>query len=185
MTRSRSHKKKITGSPGSPFLNKGISEKGLTEVHREYLGMQVPDDYFKQSKEIILKSIPMKNEQERRVFGLNRFIAYPIAASILILVAVAFWLQYRGTENVPVQQETKVAGVWERGMTEGDFLVNALLVDEAEMSRFADDYLFEQIVVKAELSEQQLEEFFINTMLVEDSLVNDYLDEGLVEHIVL
>lgn len=185
MTRSRSNKKKLTGRPGSPFLKEGISERGQAQVHKEYLGMQVPDDYFKQSKEIILKSIPMKNEQERRVFGLNRFIAYPIAASILILVAVAFWLQYRGAENVPVQQETKVAGVWERGMTEGDFLVNALLVDEAEMSRFADDYLFEQIVVKTELSEQQLEELFINTMLVEDSLVNDYLDEGLVEQIVL
>ena len=127
----------------------------------------------------------MKNEQERRVFGLNRFIAYPIAASILILVAVAFWLQYRGAEGTQVQQATKVAQGWEQGIWEGDFLVSAMLLDEAEMSRFAEDYLLEHIVLQAELSEQQLEDLFINTMLVEDSLVNEYLDEGIVEHIVL
>ena len=127
----------------------------------------------------------MEHEQERRVFGWNTFIAYPIAAAILILVAVALWLQYYGSVNNPLPEGSEVVQGSVASGQPSDFLVSSLLVSDEDIHRFVDDYLLEEVIVRADLSEQQLEDLFINTLLVEDSLVDDYLDESLLEQIIL
>ncbi len=48
-----------------------------------------------------------------------------------------------------------------------------------------DEFILNEIVVEAELSEQQLENIFINSLFVEDSLINSYIDKNLIENVVL
>lgn len=177
---------KITNEPsGIHFLKKENLKKDLAQEHKEFLGLDVPDDYFSKSKKNILKNLKMENEQKRTVFGLKPFIAYPIAASILLLIAITFWMQNKSIEsNLKVTDVDAIETVNELSTTE-DFLVSSLLVDDSKMDQYIDDYILNEIIVEAELSEQQLEDIFINSLFVEDSLINIYIDNNLIENIIL
>ena len=168
---------------GTHFLKDESHKKGLAQEHKEYLGMDIPDGYFSKSKNNILKSLPMENEQKRTVFGLKPIIAYPIAASIVLLIGITIWLQ-----NDPTNIEPKITNVKQMNSTDlnsDDFLVSSLLVDDADMEDFMDEFILNEIIVEAEISEQQLENIFINSLFVEDSLINSYIDKNLIENVVL
>jgi hypothetical protein len=185
MSEFNKNKKNRSAQSGNHFLKNDGQKKNLAQEHKEYLGMDVPDNYFSKSKETILKSLQTKKERKRTVFGLKPFIAYPIAASILLLVALTFWWQYTYNENNMEMIDVEVTvSSNEIGSTD-DFLVTSLLVDDADINQFTDDYILNEIIVEAELSEQRLENIFINSLLIEDSLINDYLDQNLFENIVL
>ena len=69
------------------------TNKDLTKLHKEKLGMDIPEDFFAKSKADILDSIPKIEEPKQTVFWLKPIIAYPIAASIVFLLGLTFWLQ--------------------------------------------------------------------------------------------
>ena len=94
MATSDKNKKNAPDQPGNHFLKDGIRKKELAQEHKDYLGMNIPDNYFPGFKENILKEIKMKKEQTKTVFGLQPMIAYPIAALILILVALSVYMPY-------------------------------------------------------------------------------------------
>ena len=168
---------------GNHFLKDDIHKKELAQEHKDYLGMDVPDDYFSKSKNIILNSLPMENEQKRTVFGLKPIIAYPIAASIVLLIGITFWMQ---NDTTTVEQKiTNIEKLNSMDYNSDDFLVTSLLVEDDEIDQFMDDFIMDEIIVDAELSEQQLENIFINSLFVEDSLINSYIDKSLIENVVL
>jgi hypothetical protein len=155
----------------------------LTKLHKEKLGMDIPEDFFLKSKADILDSIPKTEEQKRTVFGLKPIIAYPIAASIVLLIGLTFWLQ---NDTTTVEQKiTNIENMNSMDINSDDFLVTSLLVDDDEIDQFMDDFIMDEIIVDAELSEQQLENIFINSLFVEDSLINSYIDKNLIENVVL
>lgn len=189
-------------SPGR-FLRSETDKPDPGQLHKEYLGMEIPDGYFAESKRRILDalspadSIPHDKETEDkvvnqtekkssgRIFGLNRVVAYPLAASILLLIAIAIGLQKdRPVEAPAFDQESVVSRSSDLQDTD-DFLVRSLLVDDAEIDQFTDDYLIDQVLVRAEMSEQELENIFINSLFIDDSLVDEYLEESLVEQVIL
>lgn len=183
MAKKNKNSKNPIGQSGKGFLSDDIDKKGLAQAHKEYLGMDVPDNYFQRSKNNILKSLPMENEQKRTVFGLKPMIAYPIAASIVILIGFTIWLQNDPTTIE--QQNANVEQINSMDLNSDDFLVSSLLVDDGDMDGFMDDYILNEIIVDAELSEQQLENIFINSLFVEDSMINGYIDKSLIENVVL
>lgn len=161
-------------------LNKN---KDLTKLHKEKLGMDIPEDFFSKSKADILEAIPKIEDKKQTVFWLKPIIAYPIAASIVLLIGITIWMQNDTTDINP-----KITNVNEINLTDfdsDDFLVSSLLIEDENMDAFMDDFIVNEILVEAELSEQQLENIFINSLFVEDSLINSYIDKSLIENVVL
>ncbi len=192
--------KKVKKHPEDPFMEINSAKKhgqDMDQMHKDHLGMEIPEGYFAASKQRILDSVSSKEQagvkQEKvsqnmgsgRIFRLNRTIAYPLAASILLLIAIAIGVQRDSGIQSPVEdQETVVSiGIEKEGVD--DFLIRSLFVDDAQIDAFTTEYLVEQVVVEAELSEQQMENIFINSLFIDDSLVDDYLEESLLEQVVL
>ncbi|MBT8298109.1 MAG: hypothetical protein KJO52_07225 [Maribacter sp.] len=183
MAKTNKNNKNHIKQYGNGFLKDEVHKKELAQEHKEYLGMDIPDNYFSNSKESILNSLPSENEQKRTVFGLKPYIAYPLAASFLILVGIFVWLQNDTPELNPKITNTEV--IQSLTADSDDFLVPSLLIEDDKLEVFLDDFIVNEILVEAELSEQQLENIFINSLFVEDSLINNYIDKTLLENIVL
>lgn len=159
------------------------TNKDLTKLHKEKLGMDIPEDFFAKSKADILDSIPKIEEPKQTVFWLKPIIAYPIAASIVFLLGLTFWLQ---NDTTTIEQKiTNFEKMNSMDINSDNFLVTSLFVEDDKIDQFMDDFIMEEIIVDAELSEQQLENIFINSLFVEDSLINYYIDKNLIENIVL
>ncbi len=180
--KNKNNKNQIEQS-GNHFLKDDTHKKELAQEHKDYLGMDIPDNYFSKSKNDILKRLPMENEKKRTVFGLKPFIAYPIAASIVLLIGITMWMQNDTTKINP--KITNIETINSFDIDSDDFLVSSLLIDDDKMDAFMDDFIMNEILVEAELSEQQLDNLFINSLFVEDSLINGYIDKNLIENIVL
>ena len=185
MNEFNKNKKHQSAQSGNHFLRKDNLKKSLAQEHKEYLGMDVPEGYFTKSKHTILKSVQPKKAQKRTVFGLKPIIAYRIAASILLLVALTFWWQTTNNENNLEMIDVEVVVSPNELGNADDFLVTSLLIDDADIDQFVNEFITEEIIVEAELSEQRLENLFINSLLIEDSLIHGYIDENLIENIVL
>ena len=183
MAKTNKNNKNHIERSGNRFLKDKIHKKELAQEHKEYLGMDVPDNYFSKSKETILHSLPIEKERTSMVFGLKPFIAYPLAASFLILVGIFVWLQNDTTAVNPKITNTET--IESLVVDSDDFLVNSLLVEDDNLDAFIDDFIVNEILVEADLSEQQLENMFINSLFIEDSLLDSYIDENLIENIVL
>ena len=185
MAKSDKNKKNAPDQPGNHFLKDDVRKKELAQEHKEYLGMNVPDNYFPNFRDNILKGIQMKKEQTKTVFGLQPMIAYPIAALILILIALSVYMPYMEKEDIPKEKDIEVVDNSFIDFYQNEFLVNSLFVEDDEVGQFLDDFVLNEIIVEAELSEQELDNIYINSLFVEDSLIKNYLDQNLIENIVL
>ncbi len=186
MLNSNANNKKPTKQKGTHFLKDDIPKNELTKEHKDYLGMDIPDNYFAASKEDILKNILTEKEPRRTLFGLRPIMAYPIAASILVLVALSLWLPYSGEDNGSkvTEMDIETGENSYNNFSQDDFLINSLFVEDDELNQFLADFVFKEILVEAEVSEQELENVFINSLFIEDSLIINYLDSNLVENVV-
>ena len=200
MTDNKNSNRKRAGAQGSDpskeFLRTGSHTQDLGKLHKEYLGMEVPAGYFAASKKRILEALPSeevagdkiieKSEKKDggRIFGLKRIVFYPLAASILLLIAIGIGIKNDPQVAAPDPDRTEIAESEDLEPTD-DFLIGSLLVEDAEIDQFTNDYLVEHIIVKAELSEQELENIFINSLFIEDSLADEFLEESLLDHVVL
>ncbi len=149
---------------------KGTKAKA-SEHHKEYLGMEVPEGYFKTSKSTILDMVGA-DVKETPVFYLRR--SFQVAASITLLVALTIWFQFGG--DTPVN-DTEIAS--------DDILIESLFVEEESMNDFVEGILVSEVVEGAEKSEQKLENIFMNSLFVEDSLLDNYTNESLIDNIIL
>ena len=192
--------KKVKKHPEDPFMEINSAKKhgqDIDQMHKDHLGMEIPEGYFAASKQRILDSVsskervddtPQKEVSKKRagrIFRLNRTIAYPLAASILLLIAIAIGVQRNSGIQSPVEDQETVVSIGIEKEGADDFLIRSLFVDDAQIDAFTTEYLVEQVVVEAELSEQQMENIFINSLFIDDSLVDDYLEESLLEQVVL
>ena len=162
--------------------------KNLGQRHKEHLGMEVPKGYFSSSKQSILENLhsqPAQKENEGRLFRLRKNRGYALAASILLLVSLSIWFFNRPGTQGPEPIEAPVAGSLYVFEDSEDLLLTSLLVEEEEIGSFVDEVLLNEIVVKAELSEQELENIFLNSLIEDDSAADDYLEESLMKQIVL
>ena len=157
----------------------------ISRLHKDKLGMAVPEDFFAKSKANILNKVIKPEKPKQSIFWLKPIIAYPMAASIILAIALIFWMQNNNTKNNNQITNTENIELWNSDSLDSDFLISSLMISDTEMDNYLDRYIFNKIVIEAELSEQQLENIFINSVLIEDSLINNYIDKSLIENIVL
>jgi hypothetical protein len=170
------------------FLKKG-EEQSRTKLHKEYLGADIPKDYFAKSKLSIMDAIAnledeevLITKKETKVVRLNSRIIYGVAASLVFLLSLTVWLQ--NSKPVSNSLDSDFKGI-ELFSSAEDVLINSLFVEDSEMELYANNVLVNEVLIKAELSEQKLEEVLINSLFVEDSLIDNYTSKSLIENLIL
>jgi hypothetical protein len=157
-----------------PFLDVHYSEGNVTQHHKDVLGTDIPEGYFKSSKKKILDLVKEETPKKQKVYRLQPRFRYAIAASVAVLLSVTIWLQVGDTIDANELHELS-----------DDTLINSLFIEDTDLDTFTNDVLVSEVMVKAELSEQNLENTFINSLFVEDSLLDDYMGKSLLENMVL
>ena len=153
--------------------NNFLKEKetiSASDHHKEYLGMDVPEDYFQTSKANILDAISKKKQAP--VFYLRR--PFQIAASLTILVCLSIVIRMSSVEDL---NDFEIAS--------NDILIESLFVEDTDMNAFVNDIVMTEIVVEAEMSEQDLENILMNSLFVDDSLLDDYTKKSVLDNIIL
>ena len=158
-------------------------KKGTAKSHKELLGMDVPEGYFSKSKEEILKAVSAPEKKNSRIIILNPIIKYAIAASVVILLGLTLFIKLQTKSIAPsinVNDNTEMVI-----MQEDQTLINSLFVDNEEIDAFLDDYVMNEIMIKAQESEMELDNMLINSLMIDDSLLDSYIDKNFVENIIL
>ncbi|MFY0630141.1 MAG: hypothetical protein JXR05_07145 [Flavobacteriaceae bacterium] len=158
-----------TNKNSDNFLKEKVGVSS-SEHHKEYLGMGVPENYFSNSKATILDLVSEKKIVP--VFYLRR--SFQVAASLTLLVCLSIAIRF-STTNTP--DDLFIAS--------DDVLIESLFVDDANVSEFMNDVLVSEIVVEAEVSEQNLENILMNSLFIEDSLIDGYAKKSLLDNIIL
>ena len=155
----------------------------FTKFHKEKLGMDIPEGFFAKSKEDILNLTETKNKP--KVIWLRPFIAYPVAAVLIIALAITFWMKNdsQSFKDTVVDTEEIESSISE--FYEDDYLLSSLLVKDSEMEEFLDDYIIDEIIIEVDKKEQELDDLIINSLFVEDSLIDNFMEKNLIENIIL
>lgn len=166
------------------FLEKGL--KGdISKHHKKYLGTEIPENYFASSRVSILEKIKSEEIKEaiqpkkQLVFWMQPSFKYIAAASLVFALGLTIWMQNLETSNANITISIDEVAYG------NDVLLESLFIEESEIETFTNATLFNEVVVKAELSEQKLENLILNTLIIEDSLLDDYIDDKFVETIIL
>ena len=130
----------------------------------------------------MLSSLPEVNKPRRLIFGLKPVFAYPIAASLVLLLGITVVSQLNNSDVET--QLTEIETSVEEFPAE-DLMISSLLVEDEQLDQFMDDYLMYEVIEGAERSEQELENVFLNSLFVEDSLIDTYVQKNLMDQLVL
>jgi hypothetical protein len=166
-------------------MNTSEEHKGnqnLATNHKEKLGLEIPDGYFSRSKQEILTSIEKLDLPGKLIFGLRPAFAYPIAASLILLIGLLFWLQFA---DPGIKTQLSDIESIDFKFPKEDILISSLFVSDSDMDSFVNEYILNEVVLEAERSEQELENIFLNSLFVDDSLIDSYVDKNLIEKVVL
>lgn len=149
----------------SAFLKEKIGS--TSEHHKQYLGMDVPEGYFKSSKKSILDLVK-EEKKETPVFYLRR--SFQVAASITLLVALTVWFQFSNSDTLEIASN--------------DILIESLFVEDESMNDFLEEVLVSEVVEEAG-KEKEMENVLMNSLFVEDSLLDSYTQDALLDNIIL
>lgn len=177
-------KKSTENNNNQSFLKEGL--KGdISKHHKKYLGTDIPEGYFVKSKMSILDKIKEEHVTEDviskkgKLFWMQPQFKYIAAASLVFILSLTVWLQNSSNQN-----DLDIINIETLAFSE-DVLINSLLIEESEVDAFEDATLFNEVLVKAELSEQKLDNLILDSLFVEDTLLDDYINEGMFETIIL
>ncbi|SDR75695.1 hypothetical protein SAMN05216503_0773 [Polaribacter sp. KT25b] len=170
--------KSIENNNNKNFLKQGF-KGNISKHHKKYLGTEIPKGYFTKSKLSILDKIKEESNREEPkkqiVFWMKPQFKYMIAASLVFLFALTVWLQNSANNDAN----------FELLVFSDDVLLESLLIEDSEIDDFTEATLFNEIVIKAELSEQKLDNLIFNNLILEDSLLDNYIDDELLKTIIL
>lgn len=162
-----------TNRNSKEFESNFLKEKGAvssSERHKEYLGMDIPEDYFRNSKANILDLVSEK--ETIPVFYLRK--SFQVAASITLLVVLSISILFSKDSSIDYFE-----------VASDDTLFESLFIEDGNMNEFVEGVLVSEILVEAETSEQKLENIFINSLFVEDSLLDSYTKKSILDNIIL
>ena len=114
-----------------------------------------------------------------KLFWMQPQFKYIAAASLVFILSLTVWLQSSSNQN-----DLDIINIETLAFSE-DVLINSLLIEESEVDAFEDATLFNEVLVKAELSEQKLDNLILDSLFVEDTLLDDYINKGMFETIIL
>jgi hypothetical protein len=157
----------------------------ISKHHIEYLGTAIPESYFAKSKLSILDKIKSAERAEevkpkkQLVFWMQPQFKYIAAASLIFILSLTVWLQNLNTTDAVNEPDFELLAFSD------NVLVNSLFLEDSEVDSFTEATLFNEVLVKAELSEQKLDNLILNSLIVEDSLLDDYMDDKFIDTIIL
>ena len=157
------------------FLKEGM-QNDVSKHHKDYLGTTIPEGYFAKSKLSILEKIKEEETEvpkKKKIFWMHANFKYAVAASLVFILSLTIWLQSSNTNNVE-QINVELLSFNE------DVLVNSLFLEDDEIDTYADVTLINEIVIKAELSEQKMDDLILDSMILDDSLSGDKFIETLI-----
>lgn len=155
----------------------------LRKQHKEMLGMDVPENYFANSRANIMKKVSGSAGTTQKVFYMRPAFRYAIAAMVVLLIGLGISLTLLSDSNpeVPI---SNMENLELAQMADEDIIITSLLVDDENLDVFLDQYLLDGVLVKAELNEQEFDDVFMNSLLVKDSLLDTYIDDHFIEDII-
>ncbi|WP_159950674.1 hypothetical protein [Polaribacter septentrionalilitoris] len=158
------------------FLKEGM-QNDVSKHHKDYLGTTIPEGYFVKSKLSILEKIKEEEGTEvpkkKKIFWMHANFKYAVAASLVFILSLTIWLQSSNTSN-----ETQVQV--ELLSFNDDVLINSLFVEDDELEAYAKTTLINEVVIKAELSEQKMDDLILDSMILDDSLSDGKFIETLI-----
>ena len=181
MEKSKEHNNK------NHFLKEGVYDD-ISKHHKDYLGTDIPEGYFAKSKISILEKIKEEVKKEptcialpkkQLVFYMQPQFKYIVAASLIFILSLTIWLQ-----NSNNQDDFNTINIDSLAFQD-DILLESLLVADEDVDAFTDAALFNEVIVKAELKEQKLDNLILDSLILEDSLLDDYMDDKLIDTIIL
>lgn len=155
----------------------------LRKKHKEILGMDVPENYFANSRAGLMKKVPDSTGTTQQVFYMRPVFRYAIAAMVVLMVGLGISLTLISDSNseVPI---SNVENLELAQMEDEDIIITSLLVGDESLEVFLDQYLLDGVLVKAELNEQEFDDVFMNSLLVKDSLLDTYIDDHFIDDII-
>ena len=162
-----------------------IHKEDISRLHKDKLGMDVPEGFFKKSKEDILNTVIQEEQPRQQVFWLRPLIAYPIAAALVLALAITIFISNNKSDLNNKITNTDDIEFLNEDFSNKDFLVSSLMVSDSEMDDFLDSYIMDEIIVEVDRQEQEIDDLMINSLFVEDSLIHNFMDENLFENVVL
>ena len=160
-------------------------QENIGRLHKDKLGMAVPKDFFKKSKQDILNAVIKDERPKQKVFWLRPIFAYPMAAVLVLAFAITIFIKNNKSELNNKITDTVDVELLNSDFTQDDFLVSSLMVSDSEMDELLDDYIMNEIIVEVDKQEKEIDDLIINSLFVEDSLIDRFMDENLLENVVL
>ena len=129
-------------------------DKKMQKTHSEDLGLDVPLNYFSQSKNRLLTSVPAK--KRRKVVSLsNNKLWWLAAASIALIFTVSVFNTnsisvMEGLPGIVSDTIVKLKGdgfsMDNFAFEEDEFLVTSILIADNEIEEFVDNYIFDEFI---------------------------------------
>lgn len=129
-------------------------DKKIQKTHSEKLGLQIPENYFSESKENILAQISNKKRGKLVMFSRKNIIWFTTAAAVLIFTVMIFKQNEFPaaepvitfvTDSIDVLKNESLANN-EVVTYEEDILLTSLFVDDNQINEFVDNYIIEDII---------------------------------------
>jgi len=167
--------------------NKELHKRKGTQIsrhHKEMLGMDVPENYFSNSRSRIMDKVAASKKHTSGIFYIRPVYRYAAAAAVVLLIGLGIVLKVTSDTNSNGSTQT-LEKIEYANLQDTDMFVDFLLVKDKDVDVFLDHYLLEGVLVKAELKEQEFENLFMNSLLVKDSLIDTYIDDQFIDNIIL
>lgn len=133
-------------------------DKKIRKTHTEHLGLQIPENYFSNSKENILAQISNEKRGKILPFSRKNIVWFAAAAAILVFSIMVFNPNEFQTSNpiitfvsdsVDILKNESLANN-ELTTSEDDILLTSLFVDDNHINEFVDNYIMEDIISNIE-----------------------------------
>lgn len=133
-------------------------DKNLKLTHQKDLGLEIPEDYFSNSKQIILDKI-----SDTKVLPLfsRRIFLIPMAAAVALILALVVFKPNAlpSLNNVPLIVSDTLNQINTKGLANDDAFfkvedvsIAALFVDDDKIDDFVNDYVLEDVIKDASVS---------------------------------
>jgi hypothetical protein len=160
-----------------------LDDEKLTKIHKEELGLDIPEGYFAQSKSDILKKTNTNTG-----FTLNRVLkkttVYKMVASIVVILGIGMYFQFASTTIA----NTNVSPIVESGSSNE---INQSLVqsDSNQDNKNSDTTIsnpikhIEHQKSKVDNVVQNENDILVKSLFVEEAEVDKYIESSILEEI--
>lgn len=146
-----------------------LNDEILTKIHKEDLGLKIPEDYFSQSKNEILSKV-LNKKQPKLLLLYRKRIMWTMAAAIALFFGLKIYNQhsYSKMNQIPMAVSDTIdrletgnsplvlsdtnpelkednLNTKNKMLKESDVLVKSLFVEDAEIDEYVVNYMLEDI----------------------------------------